>query len=79
VLVVALAAESESKVIALAATNAAARDRGLSAREVLGQVLAPVGGRGGGKDDVAQGGGTDPQGIAAAMAAVDPAIALAGA
>jgi alanyl-tRNA synthetase len=33
-----------------------------------------VGGRGGGKADVAQGGGTDPAGIPAALAAVEQAL-----
>jgi len=47
-----------------------ARALGLSARDVLQSVLPLVGGRGGGKDDVAQGGGSDPSGIDAALAAV---------
>jgi alanyl-tRNA synthetase len=40
-------------------------------------VLAHVDGRGGGKDDVAQGGGTSPAGIPAALAAVDEAVRTA--
>src|SRR3712207_7221106 len=47
----------------VAALNPAALERGLSANDVLRAAAAPVGGRGGGKADVAQGGGTDPAGI----------------
>jgi alanyl-tRNA synthetase len=36
-----------------------------------------VGGRGGGKPDVAQGGGTDPAGIPAALRAGEQAVAAA--
>jgi alanyl-tRNA synthetase len=72
--VVALAADGDTKVSAIAATNAGARDRGLSARGLLEAALAAVGGRGGGKDDVAQGGGTDPSGIPQALSAVAAAV-----
>ena len=39
--------------------NDAARSRGLSANALVGAVGPLLGGRGGGKDDVAQGGGSD--------------------
>jgi alanyl-tRNA synthetase len=44
---------------------------------VLRAAAAPVGGRGGGKADVAQGGGTDPAGIPAALQAGEQAVAAA--
>ncbi|MCW2580632.1 MAG: alaS, partial [Blastococcus sp.] len=75
--VVLLASESDGKVALVAALNPAALDRGLSANDVLRAAAAPVGGRGGGKADVAQGGGTDPAGIPAALQAGEQAVAAA--
>jgi alanyl-tRNA synthetase len=75
--VVLLASESGGKVALVAALNQAALDRGLSANDVLRAAAPPVGGRGGGKADVAQGGGTDPAGIPAALQAGEQAIAAA--
>jgi alanyl-tRNA synthetase len=49
----------DTKVSVVAAVNDAARSRGLSANALVGAVGPLVGGRGGGKDDVAQGGGSD--------------------
>ena len=37
-------------------------------------MAPPVGGRGGGKDDVAQGGGSEPDGIPAALLLVEHAV-----
>jgi alanyl-tRNA synthetase len=73
--VVLLASESGGKVALVAALNPAALDRGLSANDVLRAAAGPVGGRGGGKADVAQGGGTDPAGIPAALQAGEQAVA----
>ena len=42
------------------------RDRGLAAGALIGTFAAAVGGRGGGKPDLAQGGGSDPSGVPAA-------------
>ena len=42
---------------------------------MLGAVMPLVGGRGGGKDDVAQGGGTDVSRIDEALAAAQAAVA----
>jgi alanyl-tRNA synthetase len=64
---VALFSRAEDKVAFVVTANEAARVRGLSAGEVVRAVSAPVGGRGGGKDDVAQGGGTEPDGIPEAL------------
>src|SRR5215210_4803302 len=75
--VVLLASESGGKVALVAALNPAALERGLSANDVLKAASAPVGGRGGGKADVAQGGGTDPAGIPAALQAGEQAVAAA--
>ena len=57
------------KVAVVAAVNDAARDRGLSANALVGAIGPVVGGRGGGKDDLAQGGGSD-------VSRVDEALAL---
>jgi alanyl-tRNA synthetase len=73
--VVLLASESGGKVALVAALNPAALDRGLSASDILKAAAPPVGGRGGGKPDVAQGGGTDPAGIPAALQAGEQAVA----
>jgi alanyl-tRNA synthetase len=75
--VVLLASEAGGKVALVAALNTAALERGLSANDVLRAAAAPVGGRGGGKADVAQGGGTDPAGIPAALQAGEQAVATA--
>lgn len=58
------------KVSVVAATNDEARARGLSAGELVRVVGPLLGGKGGGKDDVAQGGGTDASRIDEALALV---------
>jgi alanyl-tRNA synthetase len=58
------------KVSFVVATTAAARARGLSAGALVPVFGPAVGGRGGGKPDLAQGGGTQPGGIPAAVAAL---------
>jgi len=63
------AAVTDGKVSLVAATNEAGRTAGQSANRVLQAALAAVSGRGGGKDDLAQGGGTDPGSLDAAFAA----------
>ncbi|HET8664032.1 MAG TPA: alanine--tRNA ligase [Nocardioides sp.] len=67
----------DGKVAVVAATNDRARERGVRANEVLGAVMPLVGGRGGGKDDVAQGGGSDASRIDEALEAARAAIARA--
>ena len=64
------AAVHEGKVSLVALTNERGREQGLSAQRALRAALGPVEGRGGGKDDVAQGGGTRPEALEAAFAAV---------
>ncbi|KQS64947.1 alanine--tRNA ligase [Modestobacter sp. Leaf380] len=74
---VVLASDAGGKVALVAAVNPVAQEWGLSASDLLKAAAAPVGGRGGGKPDVAQGGGTDPAGIPAALAAVEHAVGAA--
>ncbi|QNG38410.1 alanine--tRNA ligase [Geodermatophilaceae bacterium NBWT11] len=76
---VVLASESDGKVALVAAVNPAAQERGVSASDLLKAAAGPVGGRGGGKPDVAQGGGTDPAGMPAALTAVEQAVGTAAA
>ena len=64
----------DDKVSAIVATNEAARERGLSAKDVLTEVLPEVEGRGGGKADVAQGGGPRVDGVPAALRAAHAAV-----
>lgn len=49
------------------ATNAAARERGLRAGDLVRVAATEIGGKGGGKDDLAQGGGTDGAGAQRAL------------
>jgi alanyl-tRNA synthetase len=65
---VVLVAAGGERVTLVAAVNDAGRTRGLSANAVLREAAAAVDGKGGGKDDVAQGGGSNPAGIADALA-----------
>ncbi|MCW2736967.1 alanine--tRNA ligase, partial [Nocardioides sp.] len=68
--VVVVIGQADGKVSVVAATNDEARARGLSAGELV-RLLGPLlGGKGGGKDDVAQGGGTDASRIDEALALV---------
>ncbi|GAA2090933.1 alanine--tRNA ligase [Aeromicrobium tamlense] len=71
VVVIGTAGDKPSAVVAL---NPAAIDRGLSAQQLIATVGERIGGRGGGKADVAQGGGTDLAGIDPAFAAVRDAL-----
>ena len=62
-------AMADGKVSLMVGTNAKGREVGLKASDVLKAALPAIGGRGGGKDDVAQGGGTDASGLEAAFIA----------
>lgn len=68
--VVALAAEVGGKPVAIAATSPAARDAGANAGALAKLMASALGGGGGGKPDLAQGGGTDVSAIPAALEAV---------
>ena len=65
--VVVVIGQSDGKVAVVAAANEEARARGISAGELVRAVGPLLGGKGGGKDDVAQGGGTNPAGIDEAL------------
>jgi alanyl-tRNA synthetase len=69
----------EGKVAVVAAVNQRARDRGVKANEVLAEVMPLVSGRGGGKEDMAQGGGGDSSRVDEALAAANAAVARAAA
>ncbi|MCD4526061.1 alanine--tRNA ligase [Nocardioides sp. cx-173] len=66
---------ADAKVAVVAAVNDEARARGLSANALVRAVGPLLGGRGGGKDDVAQGGGTDASRIDEALALVPVEVA----
>lgn len=72
--VVALIGGTAEKPAAIVATNEAARALGLKAGSLIGAACAELGGRGGGKDDLAQGGGSDASAAPKALAAVEQAI-----
>jgi alanyl-tRNA synthetase len=66
--------DTDVSVPFVVAANAAAQDGGALANDLVGAVAAAVGGRGGGKADLAQGSGSNPGGIDAALAAVRAAL-----
>jgi alanyl-tRNA synthetase len=61
---------ADGKPSVVAATNERAREAGLSANALVRAASPAIGGRGGGKDDVAQGGGSDASGVDQALADV---------
>lgn len=73
--VVALVGGSTQKPAVVVTTTAAGRDAGLAAGPLVGLACAELGGRGGGKDDLAQGGGSDASKAEAALVAVRHAVA----
>jgi len=64
------ASVAEGRVSLVAIVNSRALELGLTANDLLQAALPSVDGRGGGKDDIAQGGGTNPDGLDAAFDAV---------
>ncbi|MEQ0557692.1 alanine--tRNA ligase [Amycolatopsis sp. NEAU-NG30] len=76
--VVALFSPSGEKLSFVVATTEAARDKGVAAGKLVPSFAEKIGGRGGGKPDMAQGGGTNPAGAADAVAALRTAIAGIG-
>ena len=73
--VVALVGGGADKPVLAVATNEEARAKGVRAGALVGAGAAALGGRGGGKDDFAQGGGTNGAGAADALAAIRAAVA----
>jgi alanyl-tRNA synthetase len=67
--------QETGKVSFVVATTAAARELGLAAGALVPVFGPMVGGRGGGKPDLAQGGGTQPAGVPAAIAALRTELA----
>ncbi len=63
-----------AKPVVIVVTNDAARAAGVRAGQLVGVAAPHLGGRGGGKDDIAQGGGSDASGAEAALAAVRDAL-----
>ncbi|GAA4526857.1 alanine--tRNA ligase [Amycolatopsis samaneae] len=76
--VVALFAPAGEKVSFVVATTSAARDKGIAAGKLVPSFAPAIGGRGGGKPDMAQGGGTNPAGAGEAVTALRAAIAALG-
>jgi alanyl-tRNA synthetase len=72
--VVALLSVNDGKPGVVIALNDTAREWRLKAGDLVRTAAEQLGGRGGGKDDVAQGGGTDPAGADKALSAVEHAI-----
>ena len=75
--VVAVIGVADGRCSVVLALNEAARTHGLKAGDLVRLACAEVGGKGGGKDDVAQGGGTDLSGVDRALAALHAAVAAA--
>ncbi|MFN2519057.1 MAG: alanine--tRNA ligase [Jatrophihabitantaceae bacterium] len=72
--VVVVAGASSGRASIVAAVNAPARHSGLSARQILQAISPPISGKGGGSDDLAQGGGANAAGIPDALGLVDRAV-----
>jgi alanyl-tRNA synthetase len=72
--VVAVIGASQGKPSVVVALNDTARDRGLSAGQLVKVAATTLGGSGGGKDDVAQGGGSNADAAPEALQAVERAI-----
>ena len=63
--------ESDTKVLLVAGVTADQTAR-VQAGELIGSVAAQVGGKGGGRPDFAQAGGSNPQALDQALASVAP-------
>ncbi|WP_392508695.1 alanine--tRNA ligase [Naumannella halotolerans] len=72
--VVALIGGTQAKPTLVVAVNAGARERGLEAGKLVGIGAAELGGKGGGKPDLAQGGGTDAAKASEALKAIEYAV-----
>jgi alanyl-tRNA synthetase len=68
------ASVTDGKVAMVTGASPQAIALGITANAILQAAAPSIGGRGGGKDDFAQGGGSSPDGIEAAFAAVEAMI-----
>ncbi|MFE0628134.1 alanine--tRNA ligase [Streptomyces sp. NPDC058864] len=73
--VVALFTVANDRPLTVIATNEAARERGLKAGDLVRTAAKTLGGGGGGKPDVAQGGGQNADAVGEAIAAVQRLVA----
>lgn len=73
--VVALFTTANGRPLTVIATNEAARERGLKAGDLVRTAAKTLGGGGGGKPDVAQGGGQNVEAVGDAIAAVERLVA----
>ncbi|MFJ4850217.1 MULTISPECIES: alanine--tRNA ligase [unclassified Streptomyces] len=73
--VVALFTVANDRPLTVIATNEAARERGLKAGDLVRTAAKTLGGGGGGKPDVAQGGGQNADAVGDAVAAVQRLVA----
>src|SRR5450432_1622680 len=71
--VIVLASIDDRKVVLVAGVSADLLDK-LKAGDIAGSVAAQVGGRGGGRADFAQAGGTQPENLGAALAGVESLV-----
>ena len=69
--VVALFSVADDRPLTVVATNEAARHRGIKAGDLVRAAARTLGGGGGGKPDLAQGGGRHPGAVGEAVAAVE--------
>jgi alanyl-tRNA synthetase len=76
--VIVLASVKDGKVVLVAGVSANLLDR-YKAGDIVGAVAAQVGGRGGGRADFAQAGGTRPENLSAALAGVEALVAASAA
>ncbi len=73
--VVAIIGSTDGKPAVVVAVNDDARARGISANALVKVAAGVLGGSGGGKDDVAQGGGADTSNVAQALADLEAEVA----
>jgi alanyl-tRNA synthetase len=72
--VVAIAGESEGRIVLIVATSQKAREAGISSGKLVKEASVILGGGGGGKDDIAQGGGPNAKELAKAFAALEKSL-----
>ncbi|CAM2932462.1 alanine--tRNA ligase [Actinomyces slackii] len=73
--VVAVAGVVSGRPVIVVATNAVARDKGIKAGALVRVAATALGGGGGGKDDLAQGGGQNPEALPQALKAIATELA----